>query len=925
MNQIDIQTPVHTSKSINPRRWRQIRPVLLALALGCVLLASMGASSATAAGFGVTTFTNKVLNQNGTAATQAGSHPYEMVTNIQFATNASNQPTDNVKDVVVGLPPGLIGNPNATPQCPVAQLNSNTCPADSQVGQLAIFLGGSPITEPLFNVVPPAGQPAAFGANILLVNTYLDVTVRTGSDYGLTTTSSNISTLLPLTGIQVTLWGVPSDPGHDADRACPGFVSPCSVTAPQKPLLTTPASCTGQLTSTLKTDAWDTPGDFITRTSKVPGMTGCNRLSFDPSLSVQPDTSVADSPAGVNVDLHVPQAPDVPTSLVTPSVKNSVVTLPQGIALSPGAADGLQACSQAQFGLTTAAEPTCPNASKIGSAEIDSPISADPLVGSIYLAQQNSNPFNSTFAIYVATEADGVLIKLAARIDANPSTGQLTTTFDNNPQLPFSDFKLNFYSGPRAALMTGESCGTGTVTSDITPFSAPTSGPDAKPTTSITINSGCASGFAPSFSAGVTNAQAGAYSPFDVSFSRSDTDQDLSGLTVTLPPGVSAKLADVPLCSEAQIAHATTNSGAAELASSSCPASSQVGVASTGAGPGSNPFFLSGKVYLTGPYKGGPYGLVVIVPAVAGPLDLGTVVVRQALNIDPTDAHVTVTSDPFPTILKGVPLRLRRVDVNLNRPNFTLNPTSCNPMQITGNLTSAAGAAANDSSRFQVGGCTSLGFSPKLKIGLSGKGQNHSGKHPTLTADLTQGTGQANISLAKVTLPKSLALDPKNSKVVCDFATAQAVHGGAVGCPASTIVGTASATTPLLSQPLTGNVYLVQGIRFGAQGQQIRTLPSLLVPLRGQFAIDLRAQTSVNGQSALVTTFSGVPDVPVSAFQLSLTGGSKGLLEITGTHLNICKKAQTTKATINGQSGKQENLSIKMAKPCRATHHKKKK
>jgi hypothetical protein len=419
----------------------------------------------------------------------------------------------------------------------------------------------------------------------------------------------------------------------------------------------------------------------------------------------------------------------------------------------------------------------------------------------------------------------------------------------------------------------------------------------------------------------MANPQAGAFAPFALSFSRSDSDQDLSGLTVSLPAGVSAKLAGVPLCSEADIAAARGRSGAAELASPSCPSGSQVGTAQTGAGPGSDPFFLSGKVYLTGPYKGGPFGLVVIVPAVAGPLDLGTVVVRQSLNIDPTDAHVTVTSDPFPTILQGVPLRLRRVDVVLNRPNFTVNPTSCNPMSIDASLTSVGGASASDSSRFQVGGCAALGFSPKLKLGLSGKGKTRSGDHPKLTANLSQKKGQANIALARVKLPLSLALDPNNSKRVCPFATAQAVHGGAVGCDANTIVGSATARTPLLSQQLKGKVYLVQGIRTNAQGQQIHTLPTLLIPLRGQFAIDLRAKTSVS-RGRLVTTFPTVPDVPVSSFKLTISGGKKGLLVITGRGRSICGKAQRSAATLDAHSGKQERSSIKMATPC--PKHKKK-
>ncbi len=661
-------------------------------------------------------------------------------------------------------------------------------------------------------------------------------------------------------------------------------------------------------------------------------ITGCQSLSFNPSINVGVGPSSADSPSAVSVDVHVPQAPDDAGSLATPSLKSAVVTLPPGIQLSPAAANGLQACSEAQFGPNTSAEPACPDASKIGTAEIDSPISADPLTGGIWLAQQNANPFGSTFAIYVATEADGTLIKLSAKISANPSTGQLTTTFDGtpqfpgNPQLPFSDFKLNFFGGPGAALMTGETCGTFNGSTDIAPWSSPGSGPDSSPVPTVTIGAPCGGAFAPTFTAGSTNAQAGSFGPFELSFGRADTDQDLSGLTVSLPPGVSAKLAGVAECSDAAIAQAQSagRTGAQELASPSCPAGSQVGTVETSAGPGTDPFALSGKVYLTGPFNGAPFGLVEIVPAVAGPLDLGVVVIRQSLNIDPTDAHVTVASQPLPTILDGVPLRLRLVNVDLNRPDFTVNPTSCAPMSINATLTSVGGATANDSSRFQAGGCSSLGFSPKLKLSLTGKGKTRSGNHPTLKANLTEKSGQANIGSAKVKLPLSLALDPNNSKNVCAFATAQAVHGGAVGCPSSTIVGTASATTPLLAGPLTGNVYLVQGIRTNKQGQQIKTLPSLLVPLRGQVALDLRAQTSVS-KGRLVTTFPTVPDIPVSSFKLNLTGGKKGLLVITGRGRSICAKAQKTAATLNAQSGKEEKSSIKMATPCKhvTKHHKK--
>ena len=882
----------------------------------------------------VASLSASTTNADGSADTQAGSHPFESTTHFDFSVDANGVPTENMKDISVNLPPGLIGDPNATPKCTVAELDVSACPVDSQVGTLVLDATVSlfPSGTPVYNMVPPTGVAAQFGTNLLLIDAFITIHVRTGGDYGLTAGLTNTSTLLPLFGSTLTLWGVPGDPGHDNVRTCPGGTTPCPAGGGDKPLLTMPTQC-GSLHYSIAADSWQ--GDSASKTFTDPNpITGCQTLSFNPSINVGVGPSSADSPSAVSVDLHVPQAPDDAGSLATPSLKSAVVTLPPGIQLSPSAANGLQACSEAQFGPNTSAEPACPDAAKIGTAEIDSPISADPLTGGIWLAQQTANPFFSRFAIYVSAEADGTLIKLSGKIDANPSTGQLTTTFDGtpqfpgNPQLPFSDFKLNFFGGPGAALMTGETCGTFSGSTDIAPWSSPGSGPDSTPVPTVTIGAPCGGAFAPTFTAGSTNAQAGAFAPFDVSFSRSDTDQDLSGVTVNLPAGVSAKLAGIPQCSTADIAEALEpgRPGAQEELVNSCPASTQVGTVETEAGPGADPFALSGKVYLTGPFDGAPFGLVEIVPAVAGPLDLGVVVIRQALNIDPTDAHVTVTSQPLPTILDGVPLRLRRVDVDLNRAGFTVNPTSCAPMSVNATLTSVGGASANDSARFQVGGCSSLAFSPKLKLGLSGKGKTKSGDHPTLTANLTQPSGQANIKSAKVTLPLSLALDPNNSKHVCAFATAQAVHGGAVGCPSSTIVGSATAKTSLLSSPLSGKVYLVQGIRTNAQGQQIKTLPSLLVPLRGQVALDLRAQTSVS-KGKLVTTFPTVPDIPVSSFKLNISGGKKGLLVITGRGRSICGKTQTSSATLNAQSGKQEKSSIKMATPCKhvANHHKKKK
>jgi hypothetical protein len=595
-------------------------------------------------------------------------------------------------------------------------------------------------------------------------------------------------------------------------------------------------------------------------------------------------------------------------------LNDATVTLPLGVAVSPSSAGGLQACTPDEIQLGSDNQPTCPPASTIGSAIVMTPLLPNPLTGSVHLGCDGAPPTPCVPApagphevnlakLYIVLNGPGLLIKLPGTVTVDTSTGQVTATFANNPPLPFSDFLLTFKGGPRAPLANPASCGTFTTVSDLAPYSAPWSGPDATPSSSFVVT-GCGDPgrFAPSFLAGAINPVAGSFSPFVLSFSRSDSDQELSGLSMSLPRGVLARLAGVPLCSDA-----AANAGA-------CPAGSQVGSVEVGAGPGPDPFFLPGRVYLTGPYEGAPFGLAVVVPAVAGPFDLGTVVVRQAIHIDPATARVTVVSDPFPRILDGIPLRLRRVDVTLDRPGFVVNPTSCDPMRVTGTLVSTQGSRASVSSRFQVGDCAGLGFSPRLRMSLTGRGRTRSGDHPTLTATLTD-HGGANLRSARVALPLSLALDPNNSQHVCPYAVAQAVHGGPVGCPADTVVGEARAVTPLLDHPLAGRVYLVQGVRFNRQHQAIRTLPSLLVALRGQIALDLRAQSAVDGAGRLVTTFGSIPDAAVSKFTLTINGGPRGILVITGTGESICTAAQTALVRLGAQSGKIQRLRPKLAAP----------
>jgi hypothetical protein len=549
------------------------------------------------------------------------------------------------------------------------------------------------------------------------------------------------------------------------------------------------------------------------------------------------------------------------------------------VAVSPAAAAGLVACSPDQIGLHNAAEPRCPDASKVGSVEVHTPLLPDPLRGWVYIAQQSNNPFNSLLAIYVVAQGDGVLVKLAGHILADPGTGQLTTTFDDNPQLPFTDFKLDFFGGPRAALSTPESCGAFTTTSSLTPWSGTAPVP---PSDSFTIGTGCTKGFSPSFEAGSVNAQAGAFSPFTLTLSRSDADQKLEEIAVRMPQGVLGMLKSVPRCPEPQASNGT------------CGAESEIGHTTVAAGVGSTPLSLAGKVFLTGPYNGAPFGLSIVVPAVAGPFNLGNVVVRAAVQIDPHTAQVLVTSDPLPRMIdsvegmrSGIPADVRTVTVTIDRSGFMLNPTSCNPTSVSGTITSTHRTSVAVTSRFQVGGCASLVFAPKFTAVTQSRASKADGA--SLDVKVASGPGQANIAKVRVLLPRAL---PSRLSTLQQACLASVFDRNPAGCPAGSVVGTATARTPVLKDPLTGPVYLVSngGARF----------PDLVLVLQGE-GITLYLDGNTNIRKGITSsTFEAVPDAPISTFDLMLPEGPHSALAATA---NLCRTNLTMPTTITGQNG----------------------
>ncbi len=626
-----------------------------------------------------------------TASDQAGAHA-DLTISFALATDSHGVPI-GAKDISTGLPPGLVGLLPGIPTCPMAKFTTGGCLADTQIGVITNkFTSGGSVSGftqsvPVYNLQPPAGVTAEFGFTTGIVPALGVVSLRS-SDYGLTTTFSNVNNVLPLAWSSLTLWAVPADPSHNAQRGqtCSGSPPSCSgggAAAGYDPVvfLENPTACPGAaLTADFSADSWAAPVETGTASASVGPFIGCDQLHFDPSVTAQPSVNSPDSPAGLRVDLAVPEDQN-PSDLATAFVRDATLTLPAGMVMSPSAADGLASCSEAQVGLGNSDPPNCPQASKIGEGIWTTPALPVQLTGDVYLAGPASGPITGPpYHVFLTVTGYGIHVKLEGAITPDPVTGQLTATFANNPQLPFSDFTLTFKDGPRALLATPASCGTYTTTADFAPWSAPDSGPDATLSNPFSI-SGCPSSstFAPTFGAGSASDQAGAYAPFVVSFSRTDADQPFSGFSATLPPGLLAKLAGVPLCSDAD-----ANAG-------TCPAASQVGTVQAASGPGSHPLWLPGTAYLTGSYKGAPYGLAVEVPAAAGPFNLGTVVVRSAIHVDPTTAQVTAVSDPFPTIIAGIPLQMRTISIDLNRPSFTLNPTNCNPMSVTGILSSTGG------------------------------------------------------------------------------------------------------------------------------------------------------------------------------------------------------------------------------------------
>jgi uncharacterized repeat protein (TIGR01451 family) len=936
-------------------------------------------------GFGIDAFAEEATaDPAGTPSTQAAGRPYDITTSIDFNSvpdpsfvKGTPWPAEPLRDVLVDLPAGLLGNPAGLAQCGLFDLANGDgiaakplCPVESQIGTTVVrtnILRVGAVAGPLavYNMIPPPGVPARFGFNLLGSIVTIDAKPRSDGDYGFTAEARNISEGLAVVGTSLTIWGVPADPIHTPERSCPGEYSPsdatspgesCNNPAPERGFWRNPTTCEAEatgLTSSVSADSWVDPGDFDHRTthSHLPkgypypesewgapqGPTGCAKVPFEPQLEASPTTNAADSPSGLDVHLRVPQECwEQKEGLCQSDLRDAEVTLPQGMTLNAAAASGLGSCSAAQIGLNTAVgspspihfnedKPSCPESSKIGDVTITTPllgrhdketgqpvvdssghIVPEPLTGSVYLAKQSDNPFGSLLAMYLVAEGSGVIVKQAGEIVTGPG-GRLTTVFKDAPQQPFSDLQVSLFGGPRAPLRTPPSCGSYAVGAKLTPWSGNGAVTRAA---GFEITNCPNSGFDPKLSAGTQNPLAGSYSPFTLRLTREDGTEEIAGLDVSLPKGLIGAPKGIAYCPDSVLAgfpaQTVLGTGAAQEASPSCPAASQVGTVTVGAGAGPNPFYTgAGRAYLAGPYKGAALSLAVIAPAVAGPFDLGTVLVRNAIHVDPETTQISVASDPLPTALHGIPLDLRDVRVNLDRPAFTLNPTSCEPTAVTSTLTSAQGAKATPSSRFQVAGCDKLGFKPKLSLKL--KGGIKRSANPALTAVLRARAGDANIGRVQVALPRSEFLAQGHIRTVCTR-----VQFAADACPAGSVYGKVTATSPILGYPLYGNVYL---------RSSDNPLPDMVLALRGPASqpIEIDAVGRIDSKDGGIrTTFATVPDAPLTKVVLQLPGGKKSLLE---NSRNICRAPSKATVQMDAHNGKVHDFRPPLKADCPGAKH----
>jgi hypothetical protein len=920
-------------------------PLPIALALAFLALAAP-ASAGAAFGFlpGSEGFRVAATNEDETATTQAGAHPYTFEADLALNTSGGASDGD-LRDIEIALPPGFLINPTAISECSQvkfhtprvspyeASASGESCPSTSQVGVVTVDVGGTVRHFGLFNLAPPFGTPVSLGASPFGTPLVFDARLRE-ADVGFDLHLDEIPQSFDLQSLELTIWGTPWLDSRDGQRGnclneqTGGSFGQCLVfdaaPAPEaliKSYLTLPTTpCAVPLAFSAAVASWQGAGDEAGGTA--PALSNCNKPLSTAKVQLMSDEAAART--GLVFNLAVNDGGGIlnPAGIARPAIKKAILSLPEGLTLNPSVGAGLQACSEADFAresATSAPGAGCPNPTKVGNVTLEGALGlAEPLQGSLFIAQPYENPYGSLLAVYLVAKSPrrGLIVKSIGKIEPDPRSGRLVATFDDLPRLLYTHFSLTLREGQRSVLLSPPLCGNYPTDLALSSWADPGAVFHNQSIFAIVRGPGggaCPTGdlapFSPGLLAGSLNPQAGAYSPFHLRMTRTDSEQEITSYSATFPPGLLAKLAGVSECPDAAIAAAKSRTGVDELASPSCPESSRIGRTAAGYGVGETLAWAPGGLYLAGPYHGSPLSVVAIDSAVIGPFDLGVVVVRSAIRVDPRTARASIDSagsDPIPHILRGIPLHLRDVRVYVERPGFTLNPTSCDPSQVLSTLTGAGAdlfAAGDDSSaistqRFQVLNCSALGFKPKLAVAL--RGSPRQGAFPALRATYTPRAGDVNLKSAAVTLPPSLFLAQEHIKAVCTRA-----QSAASACPPGSIYGQAKAITPLLSEPMTGPVYL---------RSSSNPVPDLVASLSGRgIRVEVVGRID-SSRGRLRASFEGLPDAPVTAFTMTLHGRKRGLLVNAE---NLCAKVQRATARLIGQSNATAVLRPRLARKCR--------
>ena len=866
------------------------------------------------------------------STTQAGGHP-DLSTSFTLANPGSPNAAENV---IFDTPQGVFGNPYAITQCLSADFALDRCPSDSQAGLITVYAryGGTSSyllgTAPIFVLEPQGEQTALFAFIVPTINTPIEipVTVRTTSDYGLRFEVSNVSQATPLAGADLTFWGFPADKSHEAERFAKGapgepancvhaantgcISTPTAASIPDQPLTDNPTTCNGEtLTTSLEVQTYQDPDNPAYKEASYPATTECEVEVFNPVLYASPTTSETDAPSGLNIELSAPQF--LGFAAAPSELKAAVVTMPPGFTINPDAADGQTACTEEQARFESEGPAECPNQSKIGTFSIGSQALNGQLEGSVYIGEPKPG---DQYRLFMIASGFGINAKLQGSFKPNPETGQLTAYFENLPEVPFEDFDMHLFSGERSLMATPIACTIYTVSAHFFPWNTALADQQSNQTFGLergphgSLCPGLIRPFKPSLFAGTSNPEAGGFSSFTLLLNREDGDQYLGKLNFTMPPGLTANLHGLTYCPEDDILAAANTLGRTEQAEPSCPASSEIGTSNVAAGPGSHPFHAVGKIYLAGPFKGAPLSLAAITPALAGPYDYGTVVVRVALHIDPTDAHVIADSETVPEIIGGIPIRMREIEVHINRPNFMINPTNCSPFSVGSEGIGDQGTAVSFSSAFESVNCFTLGFSPKMAITqLGGQRSTARGKDPALQFDLNTTPGDANLKSVSVTLPKSFEIDQRHLGNLCSKAELEKEQ-----CAGRQPIGYVKDETPLLEKPLEGPAYAVSGFASGSN-----VLPHIVFILGGQVTVMPQGESTTISGGRLKTVVPVIPDVPIGHFQFTLLGGAHGYISNTES---LCAAKPVVEVQLNGQNEKSVSQQVKTKTACKAKKHK---